>query len=896
MDRIGLTLFRLCLYLLPGGLRRRAGREMELIFVERAQRARGAGRLKAWGIEFGGLLVTAVRARVGAATSLVREESAVSHTGKRTRTWRLRVETLLQDLRFAWRTLLRRPTTAVLAVVTLGLGVATSTAMFSVVDAVLLRSLPFPDADRLVSVYPTNPGFENHPTLSDAAARGTFSYPEFADVQEHGSGALESFAILSWGSAILAGTEGPAERIVLGATSPGLFSDVLRVQPLAGRFFLPEDQGVGRIVLTEGFWERRYGRDPSIVGSTIDLGGQQEVIGILPGDVELAGWEDAEAWALLAPQQNRGNHSFFAIGRLADGVTPERAAQVLSTALQSAAPPGEAHDHAVNVFPRLADDTRSVRGPLTLLTVSALVLLLVACGNVAVLLLGAAIDREQEMSVRGALGAGRRRILQQLLTESLVLAGVGAVLGLLLTRLATDALVLLAPAGVPRIANAGINGRALEFGVGIAMACGILFGLAPALLASRMNLAGSITASRGSTNAGRARLQGVLVALELALATVLLVGAGLLGRTVLALNSVDTGYAVERLLSARLSIPWERILDGVEGEDAQMSIVLNRQDEILDRLRAVPGVRDVAWTSVMPLTGDRSNNDIQPDGWVGDPIIAERRFVSANYFDVMGVRIIEGRTFEESDDRADAAGTMIVSEGVARTVWPDRSPIGQRVVYWDRETTVVGVAATIRDEGVAQGTDFAFYVPRRQAGQPFGNLVIRTETDPSALIPAVRDAIWSVDRGIAISSVRPFRDQFVAEIAGQRYRARLVIVFSALAALFALMGVYGVTSRSVAARTRELGIRMALGAERGRVMGLVMGQAFRMAFWGGLLGLWVAFVATRAIEAYLWGVDRTDPLTLLGTAGLVAGASLLAALAPGRRAARVDPNEALRAD
>lgn len=807
------------------------------------------------------------------------------------------MDTFAQDLRFGLRTLVRRPTTTILAVLTLGLGVATSTAMFSVVDAVLLRDLPFPEPDRVVSLYPTNPAFENHPTLGDAAARGTFSYPEFVDLKENAGGALESVAILGWGGGILAGSDGPAERITLGGTSPGLFTDVLKVQPLAGRFFGPEDEGIqGRIVLTERLWERKFGRDPGVVGSTVDIGGMQEVIGIAPATAVLSGWDNVEAWVLAGAGENRGNHSYFAVGRLADGIPAERAAAMLSSAFQAAAPPGETHDHAINVFVRQADETRNVRGPLTLLGVAALVLLLVACGNVAVLLLGAAIDREQEMSVRGALGAGRGRILQQLLTESLVLAGAGAAVGILLTRLATDALVLLAPDRVPHITDAGVDGRALVFGIGVALACGILFGLAPALLASRTNLAGSMTATRGATNSARARLQGVLVGCELALATVLLVGAGLLGRTVLALNAVDTGYDVEHLMSVRLSIPWERMLAGVEGEEAQLAAVQARQDEVLERVRAVPGVRDVAWTSVMPLTGDRANNDIHPDGYTGDPIIAERRFVSANYFDVMGVRIVEGRSFEPADDRVDAAGTMIVSEGIARVVWPDRSPIGERVTYWERETTVVGVAATIRDEGIAQATDLAFYVPRRQAMQPFGNLVVRTEGDPTALVPSIRDAIWAIDQGIAIPETRPFRDYFAAEIGGQRYRARLVIVFSILAAVFALMGVYGVTSRSVAARTRELGIRLALGAERGNVLGLVMGQAFRMAFWGGLFGLWVAYLATRAIEAYLWGVERTDPMTLVGTAVLVGGASLLAALAPGRRASRVDPMEALRTE
>lgn len=807
------------------------------------------------------------------------------------------MDMLLQDFRFGVRSLIRRPTTAVLAVVTLGLGIAASTAMFSVVDAVLLKPLPFPEPQALVSIYPTNPSMEGHPTLGDAAVRGTFSWPEFAELRDSEGDALEGVAILSWGSAILTPADGPAERVTLAATSPSLFGEVLRVGALRGRVFGAEDEGVrDRVLLTETFWERRFGRDPGIVGSTVDLGGMKEVVGILPATFALAGWEGVEVWTLMGPEENRGNHSYYAIGRLAPGVSPERAASMLTTAFQGAAPPGETHDHAINVFSRHADETRAVRGPLTLLAVAAGVLLLVACGSVAVLLLGAAIDREQELAVRGALGAGRRRLARQLFTESLVLAGAGALVGLLLTVLATDALVLLAPAGLPRVAEAGVNGRALAFGVTVALACGVLFGMAPALLSSQRDPGASMSGTRGNSRAGRARLQGALVVGELALATVLLVGAGLLGRTVLALNRVDAGFAVDELVSVRLAIPFQRFIEGIEDEEAAYAVVDELYENIGERVKAVPGVRDAAYTSTMALTGDRSNNDVTPEGYEGDPIIAERRFVSGNFFDVMGIRLVEGRGFTAADDHPDAPATMIISEGVARAAWPGESPLGRTVSYWGREATVVGVAAAVRDEGLGSGTEFAFYVPRRQAGQPFGSLVVRTQGDPAEVVPLLRDAVWSVDRNIAVPSVRPFRDHFAAETAAQRYRARLVVAFSSLAVLFALMGVYGITSRSVAARTRELGIRMALGAERGTVMGLVLRQALRMAVYGGLAGLAAAWLATRLIERYLWGVEPTDLVTLVGTAGLLATASLLAALAPGRRAARVDPIEALRAD
>ncbi len=807
------------------------------------------------------------------------------------------MDTLAKDLRYAVRALLRRPTTAILAIVTLGLGIAASTGMFSVVDAVLLRPLPFPQPDRIVSVYPTNPSLRGHPTLGDAADRGTFSYPEFRDVRDAGDGVLESVAILGYGTVILDHDDGPAERVRIGATSAALFRDVMPVQPLLGRVFSEsENEMPGRVLLTRDFWERSFGGDPSVVGSTLDLGGPTEVIGVLPGWFQVAGYEAVEAWAMMKPGENRGNHSFRAVARLAEGVTPDRAQAALTASLQAAAPPGEGHEHAIRVYPRLVDQTHTVRGPLLLLAVASGVLLLVACVSVAVLLLGTAIDRDQELAVRGALGAGRGRLIQQLLTESLVLAGAGALLGIALTSTVRDVLLGLAPAGVPRMAQATIDGRTLLFAVGVGLVCGMLFGLAPALLSSRRNLAASMTGSRGSTHAGRTRLQGVLVAAELALATVLLVGAGLLGRTVLALDGVDTGFALDRLLTVRVAVPLDRMLQGIEDPDALSAGAMATYDAILESVKAVPGVRDAAWTSVLPLSGDRGNNDIHPEGYEGDPIIAERRFVSGNYFDVTGIPILEGRAFTADDDRAGVAGTMIVSEGVARAVWPNESAVGKRVGYWGRETTVVGVAASVRDEGLGQGTEFAYYVPRRQADYASGSMMVRTEVEPASLVSAVREAVWSVDRGIAVPGIRPFREQFSAQLESQRFRARLVAFFSGLAALFALMGVYGVTARSVAARTREMGIRMALGAERGQVLGLVLRQAARLAVYGGVSGLVAGFLATRAIEGYLWGVQRTDALTLTGTALAVAAASIVAALAPGRRASRIAPTEALRAE
>jgi predicted permease len=448
---------------------------------------------------------------------------------------------------------------------------------------------------------------------------------------------------------------------------------------------------------------------------------------------------------------------------------------------------------------------------------------------------------------------------------------------------------------VPRIAHAGIDAKALVFAVSAALGCSILFGLIPALNFSRADLRRSMTITTRGSSGDRGRVQGTVVVAELALATVLLVGAGLLARTVIALNAVDPGFAANETLALRFSLPASRLFKDVGNDSARSAAFDALYTRMLDEFGSLPGVRAVALTDNLPLSPDRGNNEVQPEGY-DEYIIAERRFVSPNYFDVMGIRLVEGRSFTVGEDRPDAPGTMVISEGLARLAWPGESALGKRVRYWGRETRVVGVAADIRDEEVQNGTTYAFYVARRGAGQIGGTFVLRAEGDPSALAPALRQRVREVHNDIAIISVQPLSELLTEQIASQRYRARLIVVFSGLAALFSLMGIYGVTARSVAARTRELGIRMALGARRDGIVGLVLRQAIRLAVFGAALGIAISLLANRAIEAYLWGVRAFDPLTLIGIALLLGAASVLAALAPGLRASRVDPMEALRAE
>ncbi|HEX6133208.1 MAG TPA: ABC transporter permease, partial [Longimicrobiales bacterium] len=583
---------------------------------------------------------------------------------------------MVQDIRHALRGMRRRPATAVLAVVTLGLGIAASTAMFSVLDTVLLRPLPYPEPEQVVSIYTRNPQFAGHPTLGFAAARGSFSYPEFRAVREGAAGILEGAALVMTSGAVIYGA-GEPERIPLGITNPDLFARVLRVAPAVGRVFTEEDErsGASVVLLTEGFWRMRFGGDADVVGTTLRFGDQPfEIIGVVPHEAHVTG-ADVDAWVLQQPNENWGDHNTGGVARLARGVSIEQASERLSAMLGAALPAGHAQ-HGVNLFPRHADETRTASGPVWLLAIASIVLLAVACGNVTVLLVGSAIDREQELAVRAALGAGRGRLIRQLLTESVMLGGAAAGLGTLLAYGATRVLTLLAPPGVPRIGDASVDLRVLLFAAGTGIVCSILFGLVPALRFSRTDLRSSTSvATRGST-AARSRVQGALVVSELALATLLLVGAGLLVRTFLALNALDPGFAADATLAVRLTAPSSRIAPVADSDSARIAAVSALYDRVAEELESVPGVTGVALTSNLPLSPDRSNNDVTLEGY-DEAVLAERRFVSADYFDVMGIRIVEGRTFLESEDRPAAIGTVIISEGLARRAYPDGSAVGR---------------------------------------------------------------------------------------------------------------------------------------------------------------------------------------------------------------------------
>lgn len=882
--------------LLPAHVLSRFGAELVSAFDERQQESTSVRELlRVWLLEFAGLLLMCVNSRRrdrwtrSVDARLSRGAAVEGRRGALASVF----ERVVGDVRFAGRAVGRRPGPALLAVLTLSLGIGASTSMYSVVDAVLLRPLPYADAERLVSVYPTIPEWRNHATLHDSWDEASFSYPEYLEWRGH-QRSFESSAALTLRTVTLAGN-GEPERLQVGRASATLFP-MLGIAPALGRSFTPDedDRVDGVVLLSHSLWMRRFGGDRGIVGSAIRLSDSPyTVIGVLPEGFGLTGFP-TDAWMPLggpASENERNNHNLRVIGRLERGVTIEAAQVETARLLAGLSPPGHFTTHGARLVSRVEDVTNDVRRPLVVLIVASGLLLAVSCASVAAVLLGAGIDREQELSVRAALGATRRRLAGQLLTESVALALVGGGLGIVLAHFALDGLVLLAPAGIPRLDEVVLDGRIAALATGAAMVCGVLFGIVPALSLSD---ASSAPASGARVIGGRARLQSAIVVAELALATVLLVGAGLLTRTMVALERVDPGFQSEDVLSVRVAYSWQRFQDDTTGR-----ALTAYTDEIAAAVAALPGVRDVALTSTLPYSGDRASNPIVVEGYTpapGEIVDAERHLVSWNYLDLMGIRLLRGRSFTQTDDRYDAEPVAIVGERLAARFWPGSDPIGRTLGFQDKTFRVVGIAADVKDRDLTGDPSLDYYVPRRTIAYGYSSFVLRANGDLAAIAPAVRSGIWSVDPDLPITSIAPLRDRIADSIAGQRYRMRLIGVFAALSAVFALLGVYGVTSRWVARRTRELGIRVALGAERPRVLGLVLRHGVRLAIIGALAGIAASLLVTRLISSFLFGVRPHDPLTLAGIAVALSALALVATLAPALRAARVDPLTALRSD
>jgi putative ABC transport system permease protein len=817
--------------------------------------------------------------------------------------WGVRsIETLFQDLRYGVRILLKNPGFALIAVFTLALGIGANTAIFSVINSVLLKPLPYREPDRIFQVLRRYP----------SGGSSTVSTTKFSFFHRHnqtfeGLAACDTFGV---GINLLTGDEA---HYVGGLRVSADFFPVLGINPMLGRTLTAADDQPGSarvIVISHSLWKRVFQGERQIVGQTVSLGGEgHTVVGVMPPGFRTK--PSAELWMPLRAVFDAASKSndYMMLGRIKAGVTPEQAQADMDRVLTLMRKdyPDHVGDNemtaVVRYKDRLVGDTRQ---PLLLLLGAVGFVLLIACANVANLLLSRAAARSREMSVRAALGAGRFRLARQLLTESLLLAGAGAALGLLLAHFGLKSLLALVPDGLPRASEIETDPLALLFTLGIAAAAGILFGLAPAFSASRLNLTNALREGGGRTSGGAstARLRNLLVISEIALSLVLLIGAALLIRTFANLRNENLGFDPRNVLTLRFSMSGPHYLTTAATEK------FFRQ--VFERLRQIPGVESAAYVTALPIEfspdlpfhieGRRANA-------LGSAIY---KHITPDFFHTMTVPLRQGRQLEERDSE-DAPGVVIINESLARQFFPNESPIGQRITiggntgpdFADRPREIIGVVGDLREESVDLPAAPAAYIPLAQRPDRttqfvnrFGGatFVIKTRQNPLSLEYAVRAAMRAADATQAVSHLRTMEDVLSWALAQRQFNMLLLSVFASLALLLSSIGIYGVMSYSVQQRTNEIGIRMALGAQPLNVLWLIIRHGLALTLIGVMLGLVAALALTRLMKTLLFGVSATDPLTFTVIALLLTFVALLACWIPARRATNIDPMTALRCE
>ena len=823
------------------------------------------------------------------------EQAKELHREARSFVW---IEQFFKDLRYGGRNLLRTPMFTLVAVITLALGIGANAAIFSVVNAVLLRPLAYKDPDRLVTLLHI---FSNPVAVAN--------YIDWRDQ----SRSFEAMGAAEYWSPNLTGTDPPEHLLGLRMTQNLL--PMLGVEPLLGRVFLPGEDQTGaehEVVLSHRLWQRRFNSDPNVLGKSIVLDGQgYTVIGVMPLEFKFAPfWAiHAELWAPLAfgdRIHNRGGNSLRVFARLKPGVTlrEARAEVATITARLEKQYPGTNRD--VFVTPLKENVVGKVETPLLVLLGAVGFVLLIACANVAHMLLARTADRQKEIAVRTALGAGRWRVMRQFLTENLLLAALGAAAGLLLAMWGTRGLVLLSPAKLPRVDMVAIDTPVVLFLLGVTVLTALAFGLAPAWHAAIGNLSGALKeGGRGGTDGiRRNRLRSFLVASEFALAFILLIGAGLMIRSFFALQSVDPGFNPHRVLAMVVSVA------GSNEADAERRALFYRQ--LLDRVRALPGVESAGGINHLPLAGDiwgwSFNIEGRPKPRPGESPGAVYRVVMPGYFETMRLPVLRGRAITERDD-ARVPGVVLINERAASQYWPGEDPIGKRMSFeadayklpiW---LTVIGVVKNAKQSDWADDIDPEAYLAALQNRDFLGavgshiaylTLVVRTSGDPAALAAPVKRTVWSFDRNLPISEVVTM-DRVVADATAEpRFEMLLLSVFAAIALLLAAVGIYGVMSYSVSRRTHEIGIRISLGASRADVLRMVVRQGMVQVLAGTAVGVAGALLLSRLMAGMLYGVRPTDPATFAAV-GIVLGLAALAATGvPARGATRIDPMVALR--
>ena len=810
------------------------------------------------------------------------------------------METLLKDIRYGIRSLLKQPGFAAIAVITLALGIGANTAIFSVVNAVLLRALPFPDPDRLVMVW-EDASFAGFPRNTPAPAN-------YADLKAQNQ-VFEEMAAIDMRNFNLTGDGKPEKIEANGVTSN--FFPLLGIKPALGRAFLSEEDkpDVNKVVMINySLWQQRYGGERSIIGRELLLNGQKyTVVGVMPAGFQFLD-SHVGLWVPIAFSSEtlaqRSAHFLKIVARMKPGVTLAQANADVHTIQQRIAHdhPDEAGRISAYVMPLRDQLAGDVRRPLLVLLVAVGFVLLIACANIANLLLSRAASRRREMAVRAALGASRVRIVRQLLIESLLLASIGSVCGLLLASWSFAFLQRLIPDGLAVSTKLNLDWQVLGFTVLVTLLTALIFGLAPAFQASKIDLNEALKQGGGRTglNAGGNRLRSAMVVAEVALALVLLVGAGLLIQTFLKLRDQYSGLRPENVLTLRTVLS-----RGKYPEQPQRSIFYK---QVLDRVKTLPGVVSAGYSTTVPLAMKGGTNGFYPEGRTVEQALAgglsydaNHRQVSADYLKTMGIPVLRGRSFNDSDNEQ-AIHVAIVNETMARQYWPGEDPLGKRFKLGDPGDdipwlTIVGVAGDVRQMGIDEPVKAEMYFPYQQSNDSPWNaprdLAIRTSVDPLSLVAAVRNEIHQVDPDQPISNVRTMDEVLGEETASRRLGMTLLTIFAALALLLSSLGIYGVLAYFVVQHTQEIGVRMALGAQGKDILGLVVKKGMSLAMLGVVIGLGAAFVLTRLMASLLFGVGTADPVTYVTIAVLLIGVAFLACYLPARRATKVDPMVAL---
>ena len=805
---------------------------------------------------------------------------------------------LRQDLRYGLRTLAKNPAFTSIAIVALALGIGANSAIFSVVDAVLLRPLPFKKPEQLVMLWEnaTHLGFpKNTPSPANSL-----------DGQKQ-AGAFTGMAAMVERSFNLTGV-GEPERLDGRRVSANLF-DLLGVRAVLGRTFVPDDDRPGShvVLLSYSLWQRRFGSDPSVIGRALALNGESyTVIGIMPRFVQLPGFANRndQLWVPIAfpPEEaaQRGNHFLEVIARMKPGVTLKQAQaemETIAARLAQQYPDYNTRLGAV-VVPLHEEVVGDIKPALLVLLGAVGFVLLIACANVANLLLARAAVRQKEIALRLALGASRSRLMRQFLTESVLLAMFGAGLGLLLALGGIRILKTFIPATISQVQTINIDARVLIFTGLVAILTGIGFGLAPALQASHLNLNDTLKEGGRDAGGGRKgnRLRDLLVIGEVAVSFVLLIGAGLLINSFFHLRNLEPGFRADHLLTMKVD------LSEVKYPDRERRAAFF--DEVIRRVRALPGVQSAAVAGNLPLTYNGDSMNISVEG-VPDPPPDQRpdvifRAIGPGYFGTMGISIIRGRDFTDQD-KADSKNVVVISEKTAQHFWPGQDPIGRRLKPGSSTSNtpwreVIGIVKDVRQNDFIAPPKMQMYFTYRQLKDLAPNaLVIRTSIEPLSLTASARDAIWSVDKDQTVADIDTMEHIVAEAVARQRFSMLLLGLFATLALLLASVGIYGVMTYSVAQRTHEIGIRIALGARRADVLQMTIKQGLRLVGAGMILGLAAAFILTRVLESLLFGISATDPVTFFGISLVLLAVAILASYLPALRATKVDPIIALRA-